>query len=102
MVAGLDAVNKGLAVKKAATQFGVPWMTIQDHLRGQVEHRKNPGPKPYIVPDEEKELQQFLVNVAQAGYGKTCQQVMSIAVLFVTKEFLNQEVGCHKGGLSTI
>ena len=52
-------------------------------------HGKNPSPKPYLVPAEENELSQFLVDVAQAGYGKTRRQVMTIA----------ESVACDKGVL---
>ena len=79
MLAAFEAVKKGLPVRKAATQFGVPRTTLQDRVRGRVVHGKNPGPKPFLVPSEEKELSQFLVDVAQAGYGKTRRQVMTIA-----------------------
>ena len=78
MLAALEAV-KGLPVRKAATQFGVPRTTLLDHVRSKVVHGKNPGPKLFLVPSEEKELSQFLVDVAQAGYGKTRRQVMTIA-----------------------
>ena len=79
MLVTLEEVKKGLPVRKAATQYGVPRTTLQDRVVGKVVHGKNPDPKPYLVPAEEKELSQFLVDVAEAGYGKTQQQVMSIA-----------------------
>ena len=79
MIASLEAVKNGLPVRKAAAQYGVPRTTLQDHVQGKVVHGKNPGPKPYLVPAEEKELSLFLVDVAQAGYGKIRQQVMTIA-----------------------
>ena len=66
MLTALEAVKKGLPRRKAAAQYGVPRTALQDRVRG-----KNPGPKPYLVPAEEKELLQFLVDVAHAGYGKT-------------------------------
>ena len=47
MEAALEAVKKGLPVRKAATQFGVPRTTLQDRVNGKVEHGKKPGPKPY-------------------------------------------------------
>jgi hypothetical protein len=79
MLAALEATKKGMPVRRAATQYGIPRTTLQDRVRGKVVHGKNPGPKPYLVAAEEKELSQFLVDVAQAGYGKTRRQVMTIA-----------------------
>lgn len=67
-----------MPTRRAATQYGVPRSTLQDHVLGKVVHGNNPGPKPYLVQAEENELSQFLVNVAQAGNGKTQWQVMTI------------------------
>ena len=39
----------------------------------------NPGPKPFLTCVEEKELSNFIVDVAKAGYGKTRKQIMSLA-----------------------
>ena len=68
MLAALEAANKGVPVRRAATQYGVPRSTLQDRVLGKVVHGRNPGPKPYLVPAEENELSQFLVDVAQVGY----------------------------------
>ena len=37
------------------------------------------GPKPYLSSTEEKELADFLVDVAKVGYGRTRKQVRTIA-----------------------
>ena len=68
-----------MPVRRAATQYGVPRSTLQDRVLGKVVHGRNPGPKPYQVPAEENELSQFLVDVAQAGYGKIRWQILPIA-----------------------
>ena len=70
MVAALEAVKKGMTINKAAAQHGVPRTTLQHRVRGKVVYGVNPRPRPYLEPAEEKELSQFLVDVAQAGYGK--------------------------------
>ena len=77
--AALDAVKDGMPVRRACVSFGVPRSTLQDRMNGWVTHGTNLGPKPYLAPAEEKELSQFLVDVANAGYGKTRSQVITIA-----------------------
>ena len=60
-------------------QFGVPRQTLSDRVNGKVVHGTNPGPKPFLSAVEEKELSNFLVDVAKAGYGKTRKQIMGLA-----------------------
>ena len=63
------------SVLRAAKQFGVPQQTLGDR---KVVHGTNPGPKPFLTSVEE-ELLSFLVDVAEAGYGKTRKQIMGLA-----------------------
>ena len=42
-------------------------------------HGINPGPKPYLSSVEEKDLASFLIDSAKVGYGKSRDQVKSIA-----------------------
>ena len=77
--AALEAVKEGMPVRRASVSFGVPRSTLQDRINGRVIHGTNPGPQPYLAPAEEQELSQFLVDVAEAGYGKTRSQVITIA-----------------------
>ena len=42
-------------------------------------HGINPGPKPYLSSVEEKDLADFLIDSAKVGYGKSRNQVKSIA-----------------------
>ena len=41
--------------------------------------RTEPRAKPYLSPTEEKDLGGFLIESAKVDYGKSCQQVKSIA-----------------------
>ena len=68
-----------MPVRRACVLFGVPKSTLQDRMNGWVSHRTNPGSKPQLAPAEEKELSQFLVDVANAGYRKTRRHVITIA-----------------------
>ena len=73
--AALEEVKKGMPVRRACVVFGVPRSTLQDRVNGKVIHGTKPGPKPST--SEETELSQFLIDVAEAGYGKTRSQKSS-------------------------
>ena len=57
----------------------IPKTTLHDRISGKVLHGSKPGPKPYFSPTEEKEMANFLFDVAKAGYGKTRKEVRQIA-----------------------
>jgi hypothetical protein len=46
---------------------------------GKVVHGTKPGPKPFLSSAQEKELSNFLLDVAKAGYGKSRKQVRNLA-----------------------
>ena len=58
---------------------GVPKSTLHDCISGNVTHGNKPGPDQLLSPTEEEELSNFLVEVAQAGNGKTRKQIRNIA-----------------------
>ena len=57
----------------------MPQQTLGDRVSCKVVHGTKPGPKPFLTSVEEKELSNFLVDVAKAGYGKTRKQIMGLA-----------------------
>jgi len=57
----------------------VPKSTLHDRISGKVRRGDKPGPKPYLSSTEEKELADFLVDVAKVGYRRTRKQVRTIA-----------------------
>ena len=79
MLSALEAVKTGEPILRAARIYGVPRATLQDRIHGRVTHGTNPGPKPYLSRLEEKELSNFVVDVAKAGYGETRKEIISIA-----------------------
>ena len=72
-----DVLNNRLKPTAAAVKHGVPRSTLNDRLSGRVTHGTKPGPKPYLTTAE-KELAEHLIEAASLGYGKTCQDVMTI------------------------
>ena len=64
MEAALKIVQEGGAINKAAADYGVPASTLKDQVSGCVKHGTNPGPKPYLSPEDHHELGSFLKQYA--------------------------------------
>ena len=79
MQKSLDSVKSGVSVMRATRKHGVPRQTLRDRVSGKVIHGAKPGPKPYLSPVEEKELANYLVDVAKAGYGKSRSKIKGLA-----------------------
>ena len=64
-------IDENTPVSRAAKIHGVPKSTLHDGISGKVCHGDKPGPEQLLSPVEEEEFANFLIEVAQAGYGKT-------------------------------
>ena len=80
MEAAMEAVSHGTvqSIKMAAKIYAVPPSTLKDRMSGRVLHGKKPGPTPYLTPSEEEELELYLIQASDMGYGKTRRQVKRI------------------------
>ena len=56
----------------------VPKTTLQDHVLGNLEYGKKPGPEPYLNVEEEKDLASFVEVVVDIGFGKTRKQIKAM------------------------
>jgi len=72
-----DALSNRLKPTASAAMHGVPHSTLKDRLSGWVMHGTKSGPQPYLTATEEEELAGHLIEAANMGYGKTCQEVLS-------------------------
>ena len=83
--------------KSSCLWVDVPATTLKDRS-GRVKHGSKPGPVSYLTEKEERELVDFLVQVARLGYGKTKQEVIDVVreTLEKRKAVLQSSVG--KGG----
>ena len=75
MAAAMEAVRGGSGINRAADEHGVPRTTLKDRVSGRVAEHAKPGPRPYLVPSEERQLAEHLVKAANLGYGKTKRQI---------------------------
>jgi len=74
-----DMTDGNMPVLWAAKKHGLPKSSLHDRISGKVSHGDRPGPKPSLTAAEESEIGDFLVEVSQAGYGKTRREVRQIA-----------------------
>ena len=74
----MKAVETGSLINQAALDHGVPPTTLKDRLSSRVMHGVKPGPKQYLISEEETELAAFLKTCSTVGYGKR-RDVMGIA-----------------------
>ena len=58
------------SINAAARDHGVPPTTLKNRLSGRVVDGTNPGPVPYLSKEEEKDLEEYLIEANKIGYGK--------------------------------
>jgi len=80
MDAAIKAVESGSAVSinRAAKDHGIPPTTLKDRLSGRVVDGTKPGRPSYLNNEEESELESYLIQSCQVGYGKTRRQIKAI------------------------
>ena len=80
MCDAMAAASSGnVFINQATELYGVPKITLKDRLSGRVAHGTKPGPKPYLHPEEEKELVDHLTKLSDMGLPKTRREVLQIA-----------------------
>ena len=66
MQRAIEAVSdEKLTVSAAARHFHVPRKTLDDRMKGLVQHGTNPGSKTVLSAEEEEALVQYLVYMAK-------------------------------------
>ena len=80
MQRAMDAVcNDKVTISDAARRFEVPRKTLDDRMKGLVQHGTSPGPKTVLTAVEEAALVQYLVYMAQRSFPLTRTMVMAFA-----------------------
>ncbi|XP_058826901.1 uncharacterized protein LOC131686905 [Topomyia yanbarensis] len=74
-----DAVSEGVSIKCAAKSFGIPRITLLDHVRGKVTKSKL-GPKETVfTADQENELIHHMHDLESRFYGITKDDIRQLA-----------------------
>ena len=70
MLGAMKSVSEGMAITRAAMEFGVPKSTLMDRVTGRVTHGCKSGKAPYLPVDEEQELVEYIITCSKIGYPK--------------------------------
>ena len=97
MTQAMESVKQGESVRGAAIKFSVPRKTLEDRVKGRVEHGCKPGPRTALSKSEEDSLVSYLVFMAQRGFPLTRTMVKAFAWAIAKRsgndERFNKELG---------
>ena len=65
METATEAVEQGTTVSETSRQFDVPRKTLDDRVKGGVQHGSNQGPNTALTAEEEKALVAYLFHMAE-------------------------------------
>jgi hypothetical protein len=86
MVAAVNAVRRNdMGLKKAAKSFNDPRSTLEDYVKkGEHDVEKkvvgNTGRKPVLLPELERELAKFCLNMEKNFFGLTTKDIKRMAI----------------------
>ena len=83
-----DVIYKGLSIRRAAMQYGVPTTTLMDRVSGRVPFGKRSGPVKYLSDEEENELIHFVTECADVGYSYSRRDVIALVQDVLTRKGL--------------
>ena len=100
MERAMEAAKSGKTVSTAAKLHSVPRKTLDDRVKGRVEHGTNPGPPTALTATEEGALISYLLYMADRGFPLTTTMAQAfawaIAIRSGTQARLNAESGPGK------
>ena len=77
MEAAMKAVKDG--EKSECKQFGVLRKSLDDRVKGRVQHGTNPGPNTALTTEEESALEAYLLYMAERGFPLTTKMAQAFA-----------------------
>ena len=98
MEAAVESVKGGKGLREASRLYNVPVESLRRRVTGMVEMDCRPGPATVLTKSEEDEIVQYLIQMADMGYGMTREAVMHVVYLYVEKckrshPFKNEKAG---------
>ena len=100
MEAAMRAVQEGMTVSAAAKRFQIPRKTLDDWVKGRVQHGTNPGASTALTAAEENALATYLLYMEERGFPFTIKMAQAFAwavsVGSGTQERFNTETGPGK------
>ena len=69
----------GESVAKAARDFKVPRKTLDNWVKGHVQHGTTPGPATVLTPEEESGLKEYLLYMEGRGFPLSKKMALAFA-----------------------
>ena len=85
MVAAVRSVEDGKGLRETARLYNVPVETLRRRVTGSVSLECRPGPPTVLTGEEESRLAQYIVDMADMGFGLGKEDVMHVAYLIAEK-----------------
>ena len=79
MTSAVTECGKGMKIREAARRYNVPITTLLRRVNGTVSLGCKPGPNPVFPTPVEDRLVEYLINMADMGFGLSRQEVMCLA-----------------------
>ncbi|XP_019863760.1 PREDICTED: uncharacterized protein LOC109592876 [Amphimedon queenslandica] len=90
-----EVVSKGVSIRRAALEYGVPASTLTDRVSGRIAFGKKSGPKKYLTDEEEKELVYFVSGCAEVGYSCSRTDVILLVQEVLYRKGIRDTVVSH-------
>ena len=81
----LSVSERGKGLREASRMYNVPVETLRRRVTGAVEIECKPGPPTVLTKEEELKVYEYLVSMADMGYGLTRDVVMQLAYVIAEK-----------------
>ena len=85
MTSAVVACSQGMPIRESARKYNVPASTLFRRVRGIVEMGCKPGPNPVLSTPVKDKLSNYLVEMADMGFGFSRQEVMRLAFQIADK-----------------
>lgn len=89
--------SRSLSYEKAAKMFNIPKSTLIYKEKGKTPMERKMGPPPFLNPDEEKLLVEWLFHSADRGFPVTKTQLLD-SVQLLAKELKRDNIYNFKDG----
>ena len=96
----MEAVKRGISISGAARQFQVPQKTLDDRMKGRVQHGAKSCPSTALTAEEEGALASYLLYMAEHGFPLTIKMARvfawAVSLRAGTQARFNNETGPRK------
>ena len=98
LVSAVEAVQRGMSIRRACEEYGVPKSTLHDKVSGKSGLNAKSGSQRRLLSDEEESrLAAFLCGCAAIGYAKSRKDVLAIAQQIVNSHHPESQPEVSKG-----